>query len=87
MVLFANPAGGDARANLTVRASFDGGQTWSAQVVLWEGPGACSDLAALPDGRIACLFESGLREPYEGITPALFDMDALTASGQPVAAL
>ena len=80
VILFANPASRASRANLTVRASYDEGQTWPARLMLCEGPSAYSDLAVLPDQRVACLYESGQKEPYEAITLAVFEQSALTLS-------
>jgi sialidase-1 len=77
VILFSNPASTSTREKLTVRASFDEGQTWPGQVVLHAGPSAYSDLAVLPDRRIACLYEAGIRDPYEGITLALFGVGEL----------
>jgi sialidase-1 len=63
MLLFSNPnttkrAHRD-RANLTVKASYDGGKTWPVARLLQPGPAAYSDLAVLPDGSILCFYESG----------------------------
>ena len=60
---------------MTVRASFDDGQTWPKAWVLHEGPSAYSSLAILPDDRIACLYEAGLRHPYELIVFAAFELE------------
>ena len=76
-MLFANPASATNRVNLTVRASLDDGATWPRQRVLHPGPSAYSDLAVTAEGRIACLYESGARGPYERITLALFEWAAL----------
>lgn len=77
VILFSNPASREARVNLTVRASFDDGQTWTAERVLHAGPSAYSDLAVLPQGDIACLYEAGLTRPYEAITFARFSLASL----------
>ena len=45
VLLFSNPASQSGRVNLTVRASFDDGQTWPVLRVLNAGPSAYSDLA------------------------------------------
>ena len=58
VILFSNPADSKTRKNLTLRASFDGASSWPASLVLEAGPAAYSDLAVLPDGRIACLYET-----------------------------
>ncbi|HUW59788.1 MAG TPA: sialidase family protein [Candidatus Bathyarchaeia archaeon] len=77
VILFSNPASGDERVNMTVRASFDEGQTWPAQITLHQGPSAYSDLAVLEDGTIACLYECGDKHPYESITLARFPLESL----------
>ena len=58
VILFSNPADRETRKNLTLRASHDYGATWPSSVVLEAGPAAYSDLAVLPNGRIACLYET-----------------------------
>jgi len=76
-VLFSNPAS-KRRENLTVRLSYDECKTWPVAKTLWEGPAAYSDLTVTADGMIGCLFESGKKGPYEGITFALFTLEWLT---------
>lgn len=66
-LLFLNPACVDARKNMTLRISYDDGQTWSHSQVLYPGPAAYSDLTRLPDGQIGCFYEAGYAYPYEGI--------------------
>lgn len=66
-ILFANPADAHERVNMTVRASFDDGATWPWSRTLHAGPSAYSDLAVLPDGRVACLYERGEDNYREGI--------------------
>jgi sialidase-1 len=72
-VLFSNPAA-TTRTRMTVRASSDGGRTWSASRVLWEGPSAYSSLAALRGNTIGLLYELGDARPYERIAFAKFDI-------------
>jgi sialidase-1 len=67
VILFSNPASESKRVNLTVRASFDEGQTWPVSRVLHAGPAAYSDLAVLANGQIACLYEAGSTNAYEAI--------------------
>ena len=67
VLLFSNPASESKRVNLTVRASFDEGQTWPVSRVLHAGPAAYSDLAVLANGQIACLYEAGSTNAYEAI--------------------
>lgn len=73
VILFSNPASAEDRINMTVRMSFDEGLTWSDQRLLHKGPSAYSDIAVLNNGKIACLYESGERNPYEQITLAVFN--------------
>ena len=57
------------------------GKTWVGSKLLNEGPSAYSDLAILPNGNIACLYERGDEHPYEKITLASFDLSWLTDGG------
>jgi len=79
-LLFANPGHGERglRRDLTVRVSYDEGQTWPAQRLLWPGPAAYCCLSVLPDKRIACLLEGGIENPYERIVFARFTRQWLT---------
>jgi len=76
-LLFSNPASRDARVNMTVRASFDEGQTWPIAIPVWEGPSAYSCLAPLDGGDVGLLFERGEQHPYERITFATIPGRAL----------
>jgi sialidase-1 len=67
VLAFSNPASREKRVNMTVRLSFDHGKTWKYSKVLYEGPSAYSSLAVLPNGNLACLYEAGVKNPYEGI--------------------
>ena len=80
-VLFSNPASTQARENMTVRLSDDEGKSWPHARVLHPGPAAYSCLAALPDGRAACLYECGQEHAYEHLRLARFDLDWLRQSG------
>jgi sialidase-1 len=66
-MLFSNPSDKDKRENMTLKISYDEGNTWAKSVVLFTGPSAYSDLVKLPNGTIGCLFEAGKNNPYEGI--------------------
>ena len=80
-LLFANPAHGERgqRRDLTVRVSYDEGQTWPVQRLLWPGPAAYCCLTVLPDEQIACLLEGGTENPYERIVFARFTRAWLTS--------
>ncbi len=77
-LLFSNPAHTDQRVNMTLRVSYDEGQTWPVGKSLHSGPSAYSDLAVLPDGTIGCLYERGTAHPYEQIVLARCRLDWLT---------
>lgn len=68
------PGGRGKRENLTIRLSHDQGKTWPAARALDAGPSAYSDLAALADGTILCLYEA-----KEDIVMARFRTDWITA--------
>ncbi len=76
-ILFSNPAS-KQRVRMTVRISYDECKTWSKGQVLHHGPSAYSDLCALADGTICCLYERGDKHPYETITLARFGLEWLT---------
>jgi len=64
---FSNPASSTSRIRMTVRLSYDGGNTWPKKRTLFEGPAAYSNLVALPNGNLACLYEAGTKSAYETI--------------------
>lgn len=70
-LLFSNPAD-PKRVKMTVKLSFDEGQTWPVARLIHEGPSAYSSLAILPDKSIGLLYERGAARPYEKITFARF---------------
>lgn len=96
-LLFANPhnldrADGRAkegvgrdRKNLSLKLSYDEGQSWPINKALEPGDSAYSDLAVLPDGAILCLYERGrdaedVKKPtnYAYLTLARFNLAWLT---------
>jgi sialidase-1 len=58
-ILFANPANAFARTHMTVRLSYDGGETWPVARLIDSGPSAYSDLVMQGDGQIGLLYERG----------------------------
>lgn len=62
------------RKNLTVKISYDEGQTWSKGKVIDAGPSAYSSLSICEDGSIAVLYEPG----YKAIRFARFTLEDLT---------
>lgn len=64
---FSNPASQDARTNMTLRISTDDGKSWKYDHKFSDNPAAYSDLVQLENGDIGCLFETGVKSPYEQI--------------------
>ena len=77
-LLFSNPAS-TKRENLTIRLSNDKSESWPVSRTLHAGPAAYSDLVALGDNAIGCLYEKGESTPYETITFARIPLNWLTA--------
>jgi sialidase-1 len=92
-ILFANPdnltradgkwsPGKSAdRKNLSIKLSYDEGQTWPVNKVLEPGASAYSDLAVLPDGTILCWYErapENNKGAYGRLTLARFTLEWLT---------
>ena len=70
--LFSNPAVPFSRSHMTIKASFDDGNSWSNSKLVFSGPSAYSCMTKLPDGNIGILFEAGEEHPYEKIVFASF---------------
>ncbi|MFD3520220.1 exo-alpha-sialidase [Streptomyces sp. NPDC058653] len=66
-LLMASPADPGDRAWMTVRASHDGGATWSAGHRLSDAKAAYSDLVQLDDEHVGILYETGTASAYETI--------------------
>lgn len=64
---FSNPASSTSRSNMTVRISYNKGKTWKLKNVIHEGPAAYSNLVVLPNFKLACLYEAGVKSANEGI--------------------
>jgi sialidase-1 len=71
LILFSNPAS-TKREALTIRASFDEGDTWPVARLLDPRPSAYSCLAVLLNGDIGVLYEAGDKHPYENLVFATF---------------
>ncbi len=72
-LVFANPASRQ-RENLTVRVSYDDGQTWPVAKVIYPGGSAYSSLAPLPNNQIGCLYE---KDHYQRLVFVTIDLDWL----------
>jgi len=81
-ILFSNPAS-TKREKMTVRVSYDEGQTWPVSKLIHAGPAAYSCLAVLPDKSVACLFECGKTNSYETISLARFPLIWLESQKPP----
>lgn len=66
LLFFSNPAA-RTRTNMTIKMSADDGRSWKKQYTVYSGPSAYSDMVMVPGGRIAILYEAGIKKPYEGI--------------------
>lgn len=80
VLLFSNAAS-TRREKMTVRASFDDGETWPLSRLVTPNPSAYSCLAALPKGQIGLLYETGEKSPYETIVFARTGLEWLKAGG------
>ncbi len=72
-LLFSNPAS-RIREKMTLKMSADEGKTWTAAILVNEGPSGYSDLAELPDKSVGLLYERGNKQYYEKITFAKIDL-------------
>jgi sialidase-1 len=57
ILLFSNSNHHDERKNMTVRASFDEGKTWTNGKTIYPGSAAYSSMAVLQNGNIGLFFE------------------------------
>ncbi len=88
-IVFANPhnlsradgkeAAGKSRdrKNLSIKLTYDEGETWPVNKVLEPGPSAYSDLAMAADGTVLCFYESGSGTNAR-LTLARFNLEWLT---------
>ena len=74
-ILFCCPSDLEKRACLTVRMSYDEGESWPVSRVLYPGSAAYSNLAVTTDGHLLCLFEA---DEYTRLILARFDLEWLT---------
>lgn len=73
---FSNPASQKGRVNMTVRWSYDGGQSWPVSKVVHSGPSAYSNLVELKDKKLGLFFEGGMKSAYEGIAWTIMESPA-----------
>jgi sialidase-1 len=77
LLIFTNAAG-TRRENLTVKLSYDGGQTWPMARTINAGPSGYSTVISLHDGSIGVLYERGKINAEESITFARFNLAWIT---------
>jgi sialidase-1 len=88
-ILFANPhnPGASERKNVSLKLSYDEGQTWPIMKVLEPGRSGYSDMAIAPDGSIYCFYERATFDEHNHNTKFLcvakFNLEWLT-NGQDV---
>lgn len=71
---------GKQRKGLTLSISRDEGQTWDRKRVIHEGYAAYSDLVAISDNRLVCVFETGESTSRRDLAVARFDLDWVLGS-------
>ena len=81
-ILWTGPAG-PGRLNLVVRVSYDEGQTFVGEKVLYEGLAAYSDMSILKNQTVGVLFERGLSENYQFISFTRFSREFLESPSHP----
>ncbi|MEV5412157.1 sialidase family protein [Thermopolyspora sp. NPDC052614] len=81
VLLYSGPADPAARALMTIRASLDGGVTWTPVHTVSGLPAAYSDLLPLDAATVGLLFETGDFGPYETITFRRVPIADLVPSG------
>jgi sialidase-1 len=83
-ILFVNPHNPETteRKNVTLKLSYDEGQTWPVVKALESGRSGYSDLAMGPDGTMYCFYERGTFDKHHHNTAYLcmarFNLDWLT---------
>lgn len=77
-LLFANPADREDRRNLTVRLSYDEGESWPVSHVVNMDYSGYSDISVLPDQSIGVLYET---HGTSKISFAKFNLDWITDGG------
>ena len=77
VILFSNPGSTKKRDRLTIRASYDDGNTWKHSRVLYSGGSAYSCLVILKNQGIGNLYE---KDGYKRIVFARFGLDWIQSS-------
>ncbi|MEZ5353709.1 MAG: sialidase family protein [Bryobacteraceae bacterium] len=72
---------GPGRKNLVVRVSYDEGQTWINERILYGGLTSYSDAAMLADGTAGILWERGVSDSVQFVTFTRFNREFLEPAG------
>ena len=83
-ILFSNPADDWNRIRMTVRVSYDEGDTWAVSKIVNDGASAYSCLSLLADNTIGLLFENG-NSLYDRIVFYKFSLKWLTGGNDSMA--
>lgn len=73
-ILWTGPTG-PGRRRLVLRVSYDEGQTFREQHVLYGGFAAYSDLTVLNDKTVGVIWERGVSDGYQFVTFTRFDKE------------
>ena len=74
-LLFSNPAHTSSRVKMTIKMSYDEGQSWPVSRQIYEGSSAYSCLVVMPNWTIGCFYE---KDGYGKIALARFSLEWLT---------
>ncbi len=78
-LLFANANSTEQRENLTIKYSFDDGQTWNAGKTIYSGQSAYSEMTILKNGDIGLFFE---KDEYKDNVFVRLSMDWITGEAK-----
>lgn len=79
-LIFSNANSQESRTNMTVRVSYDEGETWSVGQTVYAGGSAYSTLTVLENGGIGLLFE---KDEYQENAFVSFSLEWLESGGHP----
>ena len=81
-ILFSGPSNSSVRASLTLRLSYDEGQSWSVSRVLFPGLSSYSDLAVVggDESKIGVIFENGEETFADRISVAILSLSWLEST-------
>lgn len=79
-LLWTGPASPN-RQTLVLRVSYDEGQTWGPEKVIYGGYAAYSDMTVLADGTVGILWERGGKTSYETVAFTRLNVEFLEPAG------